>query len=312
VLYLGAGLGVGALRMLTRGRGDGGGRETPLRASDGPLLLGVAVTGGVVGPLLLLWGLHRTSAVAASLLLNLEAPLTIAVAVAWFGEHLGGRVAAAAGLVALGLVVLTARDGAVAANAAGAIAIAGACLAWAVDNNLTQRLSLRDPLAVARAKGLLAGTTSAVLAVTIGDRPPAAAVACAGLLVGFACYGLSLVLAVRAMRLLGAAREAALFATAPFFGAAAAVPLVGDTVGPRELAAAALLACGVGLLVRERHDHVHAHEPLEHEHGHVHDEHHRHAHTPFDPPGEPHAHRHTHEPLEHRHAHVSDVHHRHH
>lgn len=312
LLYLGAGLGLIGVGWLRRVRRATAGRETPLRMADVGLLLGVALAGGILGPLLLLCGLQRLSALSASLLLNLEAPLTILLAVLVFGEHLGRRETAACGLILLGLVVLSAHDGALRADGLGVAAVCGACLSWAVDNNLTQRLSLRDPLTVARAKGLLAGGASLALALGLGQRLPAARVAAAALLVGFGSYGLSLVLAVYAMRLLGAAREAAFFATAPFVGAAAAVPLLGDAVGARELGAATLMAGGVVLLLRERHDHLHVHRPLEHEHAHTHDEHHRHAHTAADPPGEPHSHRHTHAALEHRHPHVPDVHHRHH
>jgi drug/metabolite transporter (DMT)-like permease len=312
VLYLGAGLGLIVVRLLARARSEDSAQETPLRTADVGLLLGVTLAGGVLGPVLMLYGLQRVSAVAGSLLLNLEAPLTILLAVVLFGEHLGRRETGACGLILLGLMVLSYERGAVRTDWLGVVAISGACLSWAMDNNLTQRLSLRDPLAVARAKGLLAGGATLALALGLGQRLPSVRVVGAGLLVGFGSYGLSLVLAVYAMRLLGAAREAACFATAPFVGAAASVPVVGEVIGLRELGAATLMALGVALLLREKHDHVHVHVPLVHEHGHIHDEHHRHDHTALDPPGEPHAHKHTHAALEHEHPHVPDVHHRHH
>jgi drug/metabolite transporter (DMT)-like permease len=37
----------------------------------------------------------------------------------------------------------------------GPVAIAGACLAWAIDNNLTRNVSSGDPIQVAAAKGLV-------------------------------------------------------------------------------------------------------------------------------------------------------------
>ncbi|WP_437607991.1 hypothetical protein WMF20_45120 [Sorangium sp. So ce834] len=112
-----------------------------------------------------------------------------------------------------------------------------------------------------------------------------------------------------AAAILGAAREAAYFATAPFLGAVLAIPLLGERPGAADLAAAGLMAAGVALLRSERHAHAHTHAPLEHDHVHTHDEHHRHAHDgAFD---EPHAHPHRHEPLSHDHPHVPDLHHRH-
>jgi hypothetical protein len=111
--------------------------------------------------------------------------------------------------------------------------------------------------------------------------------------------------------LLGAAREAAMFATAPFAGALFAVPLLGDSWGAVEIVAATMMAMGVALLIGDRHGHTHVHEVLEHDHRHVHDEHHQHEHAPVADPTEPHSHSHHHEALVHAHRHVSDVHHRH-
>jgi len=276
------------------------------------LLAGIISAGGIVGPFLLLSGLSQVSGLVGSLLLNLEAPFTVLLAVFVFGEHLGFRETAAALVIVAGALMLSsfgAKDGV--STAVGVAAIAGACLAWALDNNLTQRVSLRDPIAVARTKSLGAGTASLALAWGLGAPLPGVTRLCAALLLGFTGYGVSLVLAVRAMRRLGAAREAILFALAPFAGAVAAVPILGDRFGPHEIGAALVLALGVMFLLMEQHAHWHAHEAMEHEHGHLHDEHHQHPHAAGEIPQEPHAHVHRHEPLSHSHPHRPDLHHRH-
>jgi hypothetical protein len=121
--------------------------------------------------------------------------------------------------------------------------------------------------------------------------------------------GMSLLFDMRALRALGAAREAAVFATAPFVGAALAMPLLGERPTARTLGAGLAMGVGVGLLVLARHRHLHRHQELDHDHLHVHDDHHRHAHE--GPAVEPHAHPHRHAALVHDHPHVSDVHHRH-
>lgn len=51
------------------------------------------------------------------------------------------------------------------------------------------------------------------------------------MLLGFASYGVSLVLFVRGLRFLGTARTGAYFSVAPFFGAALAVLLLGEPLG---------------------------------------------------------------------------------
>ena len=306
LLYLGAGIGLGVYRLTRSGT-----REAALTRADLPPMLGVVALGGVCGPLLLMLGLARVSGTAGSLLLNLEAPLTIALAAALFGEHLGRRVVFASICIVLGAVVLRVSPGEVAADLVGVVSVAAACLCWALDNNLTQRLSLKDPFQVVRIKTLAAGAFNTGLALALGSSLPDARVLALALGLGVLSYGISVVLDAYALRAHGAAREAAYFATAPFVGALAAVPLLGERPGIAELAAMALMAAGVVSMLDERHAHEHVHEPLEHEHAHVHDEHHQHDHAPGDPPGEPHVHRHRHTRLVHDHTHVPDLHHRH-
>lgn len=306
LLYLGGGLGLGLYALV---RGAGRSAEAPLTRRELPLLAGVTVAGGMVGPVLMLVGLARLSGAETSLLLNLEGPFTILLAVTVFGEHLGRPGALAAVLSLSGAAVLGFAPGELRADLPGMAAVAGACLAWALDNNLTQRLSLKDPVAVVRLKALGAGGGMLLLALLLRQQLPSPAVALGALSLGAASYGLSIVLDLLALRALGAAREAAIFATAPFLGALAALPLLGERLRGADLVAGALMAAGVVLLLRERHGHLHTHAALEHEHLHTHDAHHAHAHE--GPVTEPHSHPHRHAPLTHDHPHVSDLHHRH-
>jgi len=307
VFYLGAGAVLLAVRAL-RGAGATS-REAPLSRADAPLLVAVVVAGGIAGPVLLLVGLARVTGIVGALLLNLEAPFTILLALAFFGEHLGRRETLSAALVISGAALLGLRSGPVSIDALGIASIAAACLCWGLDNNLTQRLSLRDPIALVSIKATSAGACMLALALATGHALPEPRILAPALVVGSLSYGASIVLAVYALRDLGAARESALFATAPFAGALLAVPLLGELPRLVDWTAAGVMALGVVLLARASHDHLHAHEALVHEHIHYHDEHHRHAHE--GPVTEPHSHVHRHEPLVHRHAHVSDLHHRH-
>lgn len=306
LLYLGAGLSITAYRLLRKSSA-----EAPLRRADVPVLLVLVLSGGVLGPVLMLLGLNELNAVAGSLLLNLEAPFTMLLAVVFFKEHLGRRALIASALIVTGALVLRLEAGAVATKAVGVALVATACVCWALDNNLTQRLSTRDPFAIVQVKTLVAGTTNLVLALSFGRSLPAMNIVGAALVLGSLSYGVSVVLDAYALRLLGAAREAAYFATAPFLGAIGSVALLGERLGSFDALALVAMAAGVALLLREKHAHRHRHERMEHEHLHVHDEHHLHAHGPGDPPGSPHAHPHRHEELEHEHPHVSDIHHRH-
>ncbi len=306
LLYLGAGIAfsvVGAARRRTS--------EAKLTRKDVFPLLGLIASGGVVGPLLLLIGLERTSGMAAALALNLEAPFTMLLAVVLFREHFGRYAAGATALILLGAAVLKVRPGELGVDGLGLVFIALACAAWALDNNLTQRLTLKDPIAIVRLKTLVAGAFNLGLGLILGGQLPRASVLVATLFLGALSYGLSVLLDAYALRLLGAAREAAFFATAPFLGALGSLLFLGERLAWADGAAMAAMVGGVVLLLRERHAHRHEHEPLEHDHAHVHDEHHQHEHAPGVVVTERHAHAHRHAPLVHEHPHGSDLHHRH-
>jgi drug/metabolite transporter (DMT)-like permease len=309
-LYLGSGIGLAILRTIFAAAGRRG-AETPLSRDDLPWLAGAIFAGGMVAPALLLLGLLTTSASAASLLLNLEAVATAAIAWVFFRENVDRRVGTGFACILLGGVLLSLpqRDGL--AISGGALLIAAACLCWGIDNNLTRKISASDPSQIAMWKGLVAGIVNTGLALAVGARLPAMTVTGGVAIIGFLGYGVSLALFVHALRHLGTARTGAYFSTAPFTGAALAFALGQGRLDWAFWLAGFLMLIGVCLHVSERHVHWHVHEPMEHEHLHYHDEHHHHKHSPGDPPGEPHTHRHRHARLAHSHPHYPDIHHRH-
>lgn len=309
LLYLGAGLGLAILhgaRSALRPVPP----EAPLRRSDAPWLAGVVVSGGIVGPLLLMLGLARTDAATGSLLLNLESLATMAIAWLAFRENVDRRLLLGAFAILAGALTLSWQGRDVALDL-GALLIAGACLAWGIDNNLTRRLSAADPVQIAMLKGLVAGAVNLMLALAHGAPLPGTGPILTAALVGFLGYGVSLVLFVLGLRHLGAARTGAYFALAPFIGAVLAVLFLGDPLTIHLIVAGSLMALGLWLHLAERHEHEHVHQALEHEHRHVHDQHHRHTHAAGEPTDEPHTHWHRHEPLRHKHPHYPDLHHRH-
>ena len=311
LLYLGSGIGLGVYSLLRLARKQSASREASLSRTDAPWLAGAILTGGVVGPVLLLWGLAQTSAASASLLLNLEGVLTALLAWFVFKENFDARIAWGMALIATGGICLSWMGRPVVGVPWGSLAIVGACFAWAVDNNLTRKVSAGDPVQIALLKGLVAGGVNTVLGLWLGAKLPNFSVLLAVGLIGFFGYGLSLTLFVLALRHIGTARTGAYFSIAPFVGAAVAVAFLGDSLSIGFVIAAALMAAGVWLHLTERHEHTHHHDPQEHNHRHTHDEHHKHTHAPDDPPGDPHTHAHRHEELTHAHAHYPDIHHRH-
>jgi drug/metabolite transporter (DMT)-like permease len=285
-----------------------------LQRGEAGWLAGAVVSGGVVGPVLLLMGLAGLPASSASLLLNAEAVFTAVLAWVVFRENVDKRVALGMVAIVAGGAVLAWPERSEPAHWQPALLVLGACLAWGIDNNLTRKVALADASWIAMVKGLAAGSTNLVLALALGAAWPSAGVVTSAALLGLLSYGASLVLFVIGLRHLGTARTGAYFSVAPFFGALLSVVVLREPVTLQLGLAAALMAAGVWLHLSERHEHRHAHEAMDHEHEHVHgggDEHHDHAHQPPVAPGTRHTHPHHHEPLLHSHAHFPDAHHRH-
>jgi drug/metabolite transporter (DMT)-like permease len=315
LLYLGSGLGLSLARIAR----DGGLKPSGLPKNQWPWLLAAVFFGGVLGPVALMWGLLSTGGATASLLLNLEAVLTAVIAWVVFKENADRRIV-------LGMLAIVAGGIALAWPAAptgptssgmGPVLVGFACLCWAIDNNLTRKVSASDALFIAASKGLIAGAVNTLLAIALGATLPGVAAIASTMGVGLLGYGISLVLFVLALRGLGTARTGAYFSTAPFIGAAVALLVFSETTTPAFWIAAALMAVGVALHLTEHHAHEHAHEPLEHAHEHTHDAHHQHPHHHLNEAGLPgsatmgHSHWHTHADLRHSHPHYPDIHHRH-
>jgi drug/metabolite transporter (DMT)-like permease len=311
LLYLGSGIGltlwIGFQRLVLKSKSQ----EAQLRVKDLPWLAAAILAGGVVAPILLMQGLAVTPASSASLLLNLEGVLTALLAWFVFKENFDNRILLGMAAILFAGVLLSWQSRPELGLPWGALCIIGACLGWAIDNNLTRKVSAADPAQVASIKGLVAGTTNVTLALSIGARLPAAPYLGAAALLGFLSYGVSLTCFVLALRHIGTARTGAYFSTAPFIGALLSLIFLHEQVSFLFWIAGGLMVFGVWLHLTERHAHLHRHEPITHEHLHSHDEHHQHAHAANDPPGEPHTHIHRHQELVHAHSHYPDLHHRH-
>jgi len=304
LLYLGSGVGLTLYRLLSQAP------AIRLPRNEVPWFAGAIVAGGIIGPVLLMFGLTGMPASGASLLLNAESVFTALLAWFAFKENFDRRIALGMLAIVVGAVVLSVPSGVRISGLWPSLAILGTCFAWGVDNNLTRMVSLTDATWIASVKGLVSGIVNLGLAFSLGASMPALPDLAGAMIVGLLAYGVSLTLFVVGLRHLGTARTGAYFSVAPFFGALLAV-LMGEPITIPLLMAGALMALGTWLHLTERHEHGHKHEEMEHSHEHVHDEHHLHAHDYPVTPGTKHSHRHRHEPLIHTHPHFPDVHHRH-
>jgi len=305
LLYAGAALGV--LPVASRQWR----RQKPPSAESRRRLLGAVVFGGVIGPVLLLWGLSLAPAGSVSLWLTLETVATALLGRLLFREHLGP-----CGWLAVALVIIA--SAALAGQlhlTAAALSVGLACVAWGLDNNLTSLIDGYTPAQITLVKGAAAGLCAIPTGWLLGGRASLLQLFSA-LGIGALGYGLSLSLYVAGAQQLGATRSQLVFATAPLFGLGLAWLALGEPVSWLHGPAAALMAVAIWLLSREHHEHEHHHEPAEHTHWHRHDGgHHDHDHGPDVPAATPlgqwHQHKHRHEGRTHCHAHRPDLHHRH-
>lgn len=309
LLYLGSGLGLWIIHSLGKLRASESSR--PFTRQEMPYLIAAVVCGGVISPILLLFGLAQSLASTASLLLNIEGVLTATIAWLVFKENCDRRIVAGMLAITCGGVVLSVTGSGGFSFSWGCVLVVLSCLGWAIDNNLTRQIAHGDAVKIALVKGVCAGFVNLFLGLAFGGVIPNVMATLGALVVGFLGYGLSLVLFVFGLRHLGTARTGAYFSTAPFVGAVASIVLLHESVSANFAIAGALMMLGVWLHLTEHHEHWHEHEEMFHDHEHVHDDHHQHEHGPDDPHGEPHSHVHRHGAMAHSHLHFPDIHHRH-
>lgn len=286
--------------------------EAKLQKTDLLWLAGAVISGGILAPIALMFGLSITPAATASVLLNFEAASTTVIAAFFFREHIGKRVVVALAVLTIASIVLAMDFSGNFGFSFGALFVLLACILWGVDNNLTRNISLKDPVVIVIVKGIGAGSFSFVLSLMTGSPFPSLSHTIPALLVGGFCYGASLLLFILALRGLGSARASSFFASAPFIGAGLSFLIFKDAPTIQFFVALPIVLAGTFLLFSESHLHFHAHDEFEHDHVHTHpDEHHNHSHGSDIPDSDMHSHNHNHESLCHSHGHLPDIHHRH-
>ncbi len=287
--------------------------EAPLKKKDFIWLSGAIVAGGIIAPIILLSGLKITPASTASLLLNFEGVATTIIAIVFFKENVGKQLLSAVALITIASVLLSWDFKNQWGLSIGALGIILACICWGIDNNFTRNISSKNPFSIVSIKGVASGLVSFMLSIILKSKMPDLKITVIAMVIGFFCYGLSIVLYVFAMRDLGSARTSALYGSAPFVGSILSFILLGDIPGNMFFIAAPIMLIGAILLLKEEHSHAHIHELVQHEHRHKHpDIHHEHEHID----GQTitngyHSHYHTHKLVEHTHTHFPDINHRH-
>ncbi|MCK8059013.1 DMT family transporter [Fusibacter sp. A1] len=308
LLYLGAGFGMAGVNAYIELRKKER-FEAQITKNETKYILWMIVL-DIAAPILLMFGLSKTTAANASLLNNFEIVATSLIALFIFKETVGRRMWFAITLITISSIILSVSDFSSLSFSLGSIFVLLACIFWGLENNCTRMLSLKDPLQIVVIKGLGSGTGSALICFYLKAYSNNWLYIAIALLLGFVTYGLGIFLYIRAQRDLGAARTSAYYATAPFIGVLISFLVLHEPITKSFLIALAIMLLGTYFAVSEDHKHKHAHNYERHEHKHRHDDgHHMHMHDEditFE-----HSHEHTHDLMEHKHAHTPDLHHRH-
>jgi drug/metabolite transporter (DMT)-like permease len=304
LLYLGSGIGLTLYRFMRRAP------SVRLPRAEWPWLAGAIFTGGVLGPGVQMLGLTRMPASGASLLLNAESVFTALLAWFVFKEDFNRRIALGMGAILAGLLVLSWPGEAKFAGVVPALCVLGACFCWAVDNNLTRKVSLTDATCIASLKGLVAGPVNLALALGLGPKWPsvshiAGSFVVANLLTELAWFSL-----LSDYATLDGTHGSVLL-RGPVHWCCLSIAFLHERLSSKLLIAATLMALGLWLHLTEKHSHDHVHVAMDHEHEHIHDAHHQHEHPYPVEPGTVHTHSHHHEPMTYTHEHYPDTHHRH-
>jgi len=242
--------------------------STPLERRDLPWLGGAILAGGIIAPIALMTGLTMVSGFASSLLLNLEGVATAIIAVFIFKEYAGRRIWLALVIMTLAGVSLSWNTSRGELNLAGPILIVFAMTCWGIDNNLTKKISNKDPVQIALIKGMIAGTVLLLLAFILGIRIPLDSTMIYALILGSLSYGVSIVLFIKGLEGIGACRTGAFYSFGPFVGAIVSILVLGETVSWALLIATLLMVAGVWIMVTDKHGYLYKHTSIMHKHAH--------------------------------------------
>lgn len=310
LLYLGAFAGLALYSLLFQTKKTKPQKSASLEKNDLPWLAGAIISGGIIAPICLMTGLTLVTGFSASLLLNLEGVATVLIAVLIFRENSGKRLWLALLTMTIAGVFLSWDPNTGKFNVIGSLLIVVATVGWGIDNNLTRKISDKNPIQISMIKGLIAGTISLSLALILDQKVIMGISIFYALLLGAFSYGLSLVFFVNALRGLGASRVGAFYSFGPFIGGLLSIVIFRDMTIWVIVPTLILMAVGVWLLINENHQHAHLHQSDTHNHSHRHDDmHHTHEHSEVIE--ENHTHEHAHSEIAHVHEHFPDTHHRH-
>lgn len=297
-LYLGAGLGIGIVFLMTKKNPEDTSEKITKR--DLPYIFGMIIL-DIAAPIFLMFGLLDSASSNASLLNNFEIVCTSLIALLVFKEAVSKRMWLAISLITVSSFFLSFEDISSFKFSWGAILVLLATLCWGLENNCTRSLSNKNTYHIVFLKGIFSGLGSLIVAICLKEsfsRLPYFALA---LLLGFVAYGLSIFFYIKAQSVIGAAKTSAYYAIAPFIGTFLSFIIFKETPIWTYFVGLGIMILGTVIVVMDtlvqKHIHSHKHtvthkhdgathsHTIEHSHEHNHylsDKNHKHYHKTVD------------------------------
>ncbi len=220
----------------------------------------VTIFGGIAAPVLLMYGLQQTAASTAAILTNGEIVFTLALSSLFFGEKPHGPVGLfAVVLVVIGLVIattedLTALESILELNP-GNIMILASMLMWAIDNNVSRRLTLKvSPAKIAMVKSLAGGLILLAIALAMGKGDSIASIKLDMwmliIIMSISGFGGALLLFLEGIKRIGTVKTMSMFSMTPVFGIVIAALALGESITVFQGIATGLIIIGIILIGR--------------------------------------------------------------
>jgi drug/metabolite transporter (DMT)-like permease len=219
----------------------------------------ITAFGAVAAPVLLLYGLQQTNASDAAILANGEIVFTIALSAIFFGEKLHGMIGLlGVVLVVIGLFIAT-TDLKVSETIlefnAGNLMILASMFMWAIDNNMSRRLTTSaSPAKIAMVKSLYGGLIMLAVALALGKSGAIANIDADlwVIIVGMsvAGFGGALLFFLQGIKRIGTVRTMSVFSMTPIFGIVIAALALGESISVFQGLATGLIIAGIMLVSR--------------------------------------------------------------
>jgi drug/metabolite transporter (DMT)-like permease len=224
LLYFGAGIGTWIYQKITPSTSAKG---EPISHQFLWFILMILLD--IVAPIIFLIGVKETDGNLVGLLSNGELLFTLLIALVIFKEKLQRLSWIALGFIVLGVVVsniqLSTFDLQV-----GQLWILLAMLIWGIENNVSKKLSLGNPLNVVIIKVVGTGVGTLIVSLLLQETFPSWWMVSISLLAGFIIYGGSLIFYVFAQRSLGAAKVQMIQSFSPLIGGVFAWSIFQETI----------------------------------------------------------------------------------